>query len=130
MDEDLKLIVDGVERLLVVTRRLSQENATLRERLGQAQARADESQARAEAAQARVEEAQTRMNEAQSHNELLRRRSAEARARVEAALERLPSLTDLGSSSGSDDPLHASDSPDAEAPTAPHTVAGSPTTPL
>ena len=123
MDEDLKLIVDGVERLLVVTRRLSQENATLRERLGQAQARADESQAR-------VEEAQTRMNEAQSHNELLRRRSAEARARVEAALERLPSLTDLGSSSGSDDPLHASDSPDAEAPTAPHTVAGSPTTPL
>ncbi|MBZ4217838.1 hypothetical protein, partial [Klebsiella aerogenes] len=72
MDEDLKLIVDGVERLLVVTRRLSQENAALRERHGQAQARADESLARAEAAQARVEEAQTRMIEAQSHNELLR----------------------------------------------------------
>jgi hypothetical protein len=33
MDEDLKLIVDGVERLLVITRRLSQENAALRERL-------------------------------------------------------------------------------------------------
>lgn len=130
MDEDLKLIVDGVERLLVVTRRLSQENAALRERLGQAQARADESQAHAAAALARVEEAQTRMNEAQSHNELLKRRSAEARARVEAALERLPSLTDLGPSSGSDDPLNASDSPDVEAPTTPHTVAGSPTTPL
>ncbi len=130
MDEDLKLIVDGVERLLVVTRRLSQENAALRERLGQAQTRADESQARAEAAQARVEEAQTRMNEAQSHNELLKRRSAEARARVEAALERLPSLTDLGPSSGPDDPPNASDSADVEAPTTPHPVAGSPTTPL
>lgn len=128
MDEDLKLIVDGVERLLVVTRRLSQENAALRERLAQTQARADESRARADEAQARVDEAQARINEVHSHNELLRRRSAEARARVEAALERLPSLTDLSASPGSGDLPNAPEASDVEVSTTP--VAGSPTSPL
>jgi hypothetical protein len=42
MDDDLKLIVEGVERLLVVTRRLSHENSALRDRLAQVQARCDE----------------------------------------------------------------------------------------
>jgi len=95
MDDDLKLIVEGVERLLGLTRRLSHENSTLRDRLAQVQARCDEAQTRIIEAQVRAEEAQALANETQSHIDRLKRRSAEARARVEAALERLPSLSEL-----------------------------------
>jgi seryl-tRNA synthetase len=95
MDDDLKLIVEGVERLLGVTRRLSHENSALRDRLAQVQARCDEAQTRVIEAQVRTEEAQALANETQSHIDRLKRRSAEARARVEAALERLPTLNEL-----------------------------------
>ena len=95
MDDDLKLIVEGVERLLGLTRRLSHENSTLRDRLAQVQARCDEAQTRIIEAQVRAEEAQALANETQSHIDRLKRRSAEARVRVEAALERLPSLSEL-----------------------------------
>jgi len=67
MDAELQTIVASAQRLLTLSRRLAQENSALLERL----------------------------EEAQSRIELLQRRTAEARTRVEAALERLPTLADL-----------------------------------
>jgi hypothetical protein len=67
MDQDLKALVTIAERLLEGSRKLARENASLRERL----------------------------ENCESRIELLNRRAAEARARVEAALERLPTLSDL-----------------------------------
>jgi len=108
MDDDLKLIVEGVERLLGLTRRLSHENSTLRDRLAQVQARCDDAQTRLIEAQVRAEEAQALANETQSHIDRLKRRSAEARARVEAALERLPSLSELAVSAEFDETVQHS----------------------
>ena len=67
MDQDLKALVTIAERLLEGSRKLARENASLRERL----------------------------ENCESRIELLNRRAADARARVEAALERLPTLSDL-----------------------------------
>ena len=122
MDDDLKLIVEGVERLLGLTRRLSHENSALRDRLAQVQARCDEAQTRVIEAQVRAEEAQALANETQSHIDRLKRRSAEARARVEAALERLPSLNELAISPEFDEPIQNSALSEAEPPSGLHSV--------
>jgi len=125
MDDDLKLIVEGVERLLGLTRRLSHENSALRDRLAQVQARCDEAQTRVIEAQVRAEEAQALANETQSHIDRLKRRSAEARARVEAALERLPSLSELAVSAEFDESVQNSELNDAGPPTEPHPLTSS-----
>jgi len=65
MDQELKELGDRVDRVLEISRRLADENATLRDQL----------------AAARVA------------NEQMQQRIAEARARVEAALSRLPVVT-------------------------------------
>jgi len=125
MDDDLKLIVEGVERLLGLTRRLSHENSALRDRLAQVQARCDEAQTRVIEAQVRAEEARALANETQSHIDRLKRRSAEARARVEAALERLPSLSELAVNPEDDEPIQNSGSGATDAPTGLHSVTSS-----
>jgi len=125
MDDDLKLIVEGVERLLGLTRRLSHENSALRDRLAQVQARCDEAQTRVIEAQVRAEEARALANETQSHIDRLKRRSAEARARVEAALERLPSLSELAVSPEDYEPIQNSGSGATDAPTGLHSVTSS-----
>jgi len=62
MDNDIQVLGERVSRLVEISRRLAEENRTLKDRLGDAvAARAD-----------------------------LERRVAEARARVESALTRLP----------------------------------------
>jgi predicted nucleic acid-binding Zn-ribbon protein len=125
MDDDLKLIVEGVERLLGLTRRLSHENSALRDRLAQVQARCDEAQTRVIEAQVRAEEAQALANETQSHIDRLKRRSAEARARVEAALERLPSLSELAVSPEFDEAIPNAGPHEAGPPTELHSVTSS-----
>ena len=125
MDDDLKLIVEGVERLLGLTRRLSHENSTLRDRLAQVQARCDDAQTRLIEAQVRAEEAQALANETQSHIDRLKRRSAEARARVEAALERLPSLSELAVSAEFDEAIQNPGADQAGSPTEPNPVTAS-----
>ena len=125
MDDDLKLIVEGVERLLGLTRRLSHENSALRDRLAQVQARCDEAQTRVIEAQVRAEEAQALANETQSHIDRLKRRSAEARARVEAALERLPNLSELAISPEFDEAIQNAGPHEAGPPTEPHSVTSS-----
>ncbi|MFA7665072.1 MAG: DUF904 domain-containing protein [Burkholderiaceae bacterium] len=67
MDQELQELGERVERILSLSRRLADENAALRGRLATATAA----------------------------NEQLQQRIAEARARVEAALARLPSPVSL-----------------------------------
>lgn len=62
MDQELQELGERVERMLSLSRRLADENATLRDQLAAARAA----------------------------NEQLQQRMAEARSRVEAALSRLP----------------------------------------
>ncbi|MCM5572208.1 DUF904 domain-containing protein [Burkholderiaceae bacterium FT117] len=62
MDQELQELGERVERMLSLSRRLADENATLRDQLAAAKVA----------------------------NEQLQQRIAEARARVEAALSRLP----------------------------------------
>jgi len=77
MDQELKELGDRVDRVLEISRRLADENATLRDQL----------------AAARVA------------NEQMQQRIAEARARVEAALSRLPVVTLGEPATGSSDAL-------------------------
>ena len=85
----------------------------------------DEAQTRVIEAQVRAEEARALANETQSHIDRLKRRSAEARARVEAALERLPSLSELAVSPEDDEPIQNSGSGATDAPTGLHSVTSS-----
>ncbi|MEK9721594.1 MAG: hypothetical protein VW339_10655 [Quisquiliibacterium sp.] len=62
MDDELELLLDRTERLLAITRRLSADNAALREQL----------------------------EEARDAHQTLQTRMDEARSRVENALARLP----------------------------------------
>jgi len=77
MDQELKELGDRVDRVLEISRRLADENATLRDQL----------------VAARVA------------NEQMQQRIAEARARVEAALSRLPVVTLDEPATGSSDAL-------------------------
>ena len=78
MDQELQQLGDRVERVLTIARRLADENAGLR---------------------AELESARTA-------NEQLQQRIAEARARVERALSRLPAAL-LGDSEGEAQPENA-----------------------
>jgi len=69
MDNDIQVLGERVSRLVEISRRLAEENRTLKDRLGDAVA-----------AQADLE-----------------RRVAEARARVESALTRLPIIQETES---------------------------------
>lgn len=77
MDQELQELGDRVDRVLEISRRLADENATLRDQL----------------AAARVA------------NEQMQQRIAEARSRVEAALSRLPVVAPGEPASGSSDAL-------------------------